>query len=115
MATFSWDTLVPGRTTVFVMEGGIPYKCVIMAVLEETMKIHYVGFNKRHDEWIPVESNRIMNSEDVDENELVVLDATQPDSVAGSSSNGAGDELVVDGLRVEAAASERSSVKRREQ
>ena len=113
MAPFSWDALVPGRTTVFVMEGGIPYKCVIMAVLEETMKIHYVGFNKRHDEWIPVESNRIIDSDDVDEDELVVVGATQPESVAGSSSNGTGDELVVDGLHVEAAASERNSVKRR--
>ena len=28
MAPFSWDAIVPGRTTVFVMEGGIRYKCV---------------------------------------------------------------------------------------
>ena len=41
-----------------------------------------------------------MNSDDEDESELVVVNATQPYSVAGSSSNATGDEFVVDGLRV---------------
>ena len=92
MAAFSWDTLVPGKTNVFVMEGGILYKCIIVAVLEETMKIHYVGFNKRHDEWIPVDSSRLVGSGDVDESELADASATQPDSVDDSScSNGGGD------------------------
>ena len=49
---------------------------MIRAVLEERMKNHYVGSNKRHDEWITVESNLVMKADDVDERELVVVDAT---------------------------------------
>ena len=114
------------------MEGGILYKCVIVTVLEETLKIHYVGFNKRHDEWIPVDSNRLVGSGDVDESELAVANATQPDYVDGSSCSGGGgdrsgvddgsgvgdrsgfdDRSGVDGLLAGAALVGRISVKRR--
>ena len=61
------------------------------------MKIHYVGFNKRHDEWIPVDSNRLVGSGDVDESELAVANVTQPDFVDVSScSSGGGDRSGVD-------------------
>ena len=71
MSGFDWESYVPGETTIFVMEGGVPYKCKVLSVTEETMKIHYVGFNKRYDEWVPIDSPRIVNEDAVSNSVLV--------------------------------------------
>ena len=38
---------------------------------EETTKINYVGFNKRYDEWLPVDSPCIVNKDAVSDSVLV--------------------------------------------
>ena len=99
MSGFDWESYVPGETTIFVMEGGVPYKCKVLSVTEETMKLHYVGFNKRYDEWLPVDSPRIVNGDAVSDSVLVEPVGAQSDlgqclSGGGASVAGAGSNLL---------------------
>ena len=69
------------------------------SVTEETMKIHYVDFNKRYDEWVPIDSHRIVNEDTVSDSVLVDPVGAQSDlgqclSGGGSSVAGAGSNLL---------------------
>lgn len=61
------------------MEEGVQYTCKVLAVTEKTMKIQYIGFNERYDQWILVDSPRIVNKDAVRDSVFVDPVGTRSD------------------------------------
>ena len=49
---------------IYVLEDGKPYKCKVVGKRHDSIKVHFIRFKKRYDEWINLDRDRIVLSAD---------------------------------------------------
>ena len=49
---------------IYVLEDGKPYKCKVVGKRNDSIEVHFIRFKKRYDEWINLDSDRIVRSAD---------------------------------------------------
>ena len=47
---------------IYVLEDGKPYKCKVVGKRDDGIEVHFIRFKKRYDEWINLDSDRIVRS-----------------------------------------------------
>ena len=47
---------------IYVLEDGKPYKCKVVGKRDDSIEVHFIRFKKRYDEWINLDSDRIVRS-----------------------------------------------------